>query len=300
MIRALIISTALVAVTPALAQSLPDWQHTSVNDFARVLTQEDTRALDEALIALHDQTGVEGTVVTLEDRASYGGGTLEDFATSLFNKWGVGDKDRNDGFMVLFLRDDREVRIELGRGYSRSADIRAQDVINRVMIPEFRDGDYSSGLRDGTQAVIDTIARPVAAGQPVAAPSRRNGEGWNWLPFGLFAGGAAAMIGHSRWRERRRNRCPKCGHQGVNTTVSPIRDAQSDGGWMTSNQTVTQVCPNCGWTDTRTAPMNTVTRWNSYGQPTQSWRRDDRPRSGGRSGGFGGGSSSGGGASGRW
>ena len=75
----------LAGLLPAAAQDLPQWESATVNDFAGLLTPEDATALDRALSDLRDDTGVEGTVVTLTDRARYGGADgLEPFATRLF------------------------------------------------------------------------------------------------------------------------------------------------------------------------------------------------------------------------
>src|SRR5690606_12426350 len=166
----------LAMLTPAGAQTLPDWQDPQINDFAGLLTPEDARALDEALTALRDQTGVEGTVVTLPDRARYGGTDgLEARTTRLFNHWCVGDATRyggaqrlqalptrlwhhggrgaatrSDGCMVLVLSEHREARLELGRGYEIGADILAQEIMRHTLRPGFRDGQMSRGIREGT------------------------------------------------------------------------------------------------------------------------------------------------------
>lgn len=263
----------LALALPAQAQDLPDWQYTSINDFAGVLTQDDTRVLDEALIALHDQTGVEGTVVTLTDRARYGGGDgLEPFATRLFNHWGVGDATRNDGFMLLMLQNDREIRIELGAGYPASAEQVAARIIDDVVLPDFRAGRMSEGIRDGTLAVIERIARPHAAGEVPQTGSRF----MDWLVGALFAG-AAGLIGFRVLRDRLGGlrRCPQCRGRGL-VEQSEIG---SDGA---PQQMIWTSCPSCGWRGSRLGP-----------------NRGERDRRGG-GGGFGGGRSSGGGASGRW
>ncbi|MDO5647226.1 YgcG family protein [Paracoccus sp. (in: a-proteobacteria)] len=280
MIRAAVIW--LMLALPVAAQDLPDWVHTSINDFAAVLTNDDTRVLDQALIALYRDTGVQGTVVTLPSRAEWGG-TLEQFATRLFNHWGVGDATRNDGFMVLVLPDDREARIELGAGYSRNADLVAERIMNRTMLPAFRDGNMSGGTRDGALQVIDLIARPVAAGHGVEPPRRGIGD---WGPMVLFWGVfafIASTIARGIWRDvqRRRQPCPNCQGRGLTEETAPIENA-TDAAGRPLRESVWRRCPTCGWTSPRTD-------------------RDTRPRSGGgRSGGFGGGQSSGGGASGRW
>lgn len=285
---------AMLLALPAGAQTgaLPDWQHTSINDFGGLLTDADTRTLDQALIALHAETGVEGTVVTLPDRAAHGGRDgLEPFATRLFNHWGVGDRQRNDGFMVLVLPQNREARIELGRGYPPSANRLADRIMAREMMPAFRDGDYSQGIRAGTLAVIDQIARPHAAGQPVKAP------GGGALPgFALFAAGAAAMFGLAGWQKRRRNRCPQCGHQGLEVADAPIREDAPDGGWRTAMADRVRRCPSCGWQETARVALPVITHYDRFGER----QRVEQARSSGGSSGFGGGSSSGGGASGRW
>lgn len=283
MIRAALIW--LLIALPAAAQDLPDWQHTSINDFAGLLTDADTQVLDQALIALHADTGVEGTVVTLTDRARYGGGSegLEGFATRLFNDWGVGDAQRNDGFMVLVLRDDREARIELGDGYSSAANRGAAAIIDQDMLPAFRAGNMSQGIRDGTLSVIEHIARPQAAGLGYDGPTTRKGP-LDWLlPIGVF--GFFGFVGFRILRDilarikQGRQPCPNCGGSGL---IRESEIVQPDNGTGAARQVIWTRCPNCNWTSPR-------------------HESDRAPRSSSRSsGGFGGGRSSGGGASGRW
>lgn len=274
----------LALALPMAAQTLPDWQHTSINDFAGILSEDDTRVLDQALIRLFHESDIEGTVVTLRNRASHSGTDgLEEFATRLFNHWGVGDATRNDGFMVLVLVEDREARIELGAGYPPTSDRMARDIMAQTMLPAFRAGNMSEGIRDGTLAVIDHIARPMAGAGASTAPKRDIG-GW-LIPlaaFGFFgfvtaniARGIIRRITHSR------RPCPQCGGRGLVEDIEPLT-ATDAAGKPVARQSVWTRCPRCGWRNhsTRDAPRS------------RSSRRDG--------GGFGGGRSSGGGASGRW
>ena len=283
----------LVLALPVAAQDLPDPMHTSVNDYAGVLNNDDIRAIDQALIALNEQTGVEGTVVTMTDRARYGGTDgLEAFATRLFNHWGVGSAERNDGFMLLLLVDDRETRIELGKGYPRGFDAIAAGIVT-TMLPAFREGDYSRGMRLGTSAVISRIAQPHAAGKPPELNPLRNPENWPKLPprpvkaaapppappepvaqppqtwfaylfpkvvigFFLFLGG---FIGLGALREKMGNgKCPSCGKRDLVTMETPVRDPQEDGGWRVSQMAVKRICQACGWSEEfRTAQPKIIT-----------------------------------------
>lgn len=295
----LALCATLWALAPAMAQDLPDWQSATVNDFAHLLTPQDAGAIDGALTALRAQTGVEGTVVTLPDRARYGGmDGLEPFATRLFNHWGIGDARRRDGFMLLVLEGDRETRIELGAGYPGDADILAQDIMRGVLLPAFRDGRMSQGIRDGTQAVIDGIALPHAQGSGIAPPNR------SWLsrvfPF-LFGGVWVLILGGMARQIWRRGRCPNCHKRGVQRATTPVMDPLPEGGHVISRESVTRRCPSCGWSETGATRLLPQTIW--YGPAGTVLRQERTPgyhASAGGGSGFGGGSSRGGGASGRW
>ncbi len=282
MIRAALIWLCLAL--PLAAQELPDWEHTSINDFARLLNEDDTRRLDQALIALHAETGVQGTVVTLASRAQYGGSDgLEPFATRLFNHWGIGDAERNDGFMLLVLRDDREVRIELGAGYPPWADQIAGRIIDSTLLPAFRADEMSRGIRAGTLSVIDDIARPHAKGTPPDSRNPRRDLIDILLPIGVFGffGFIGFRILRSIWERIRfgRRPCPNCGNSGLVKETEVIRQGTEHG---RASEVMWTRCPTCSWTSPRSEP-----------RPVK--RRRSR-----RSSGFGGGRSSGGGASGRW
>ena len=285
----------LAGLLPAAAQDLPQWESATVNDFAGLLTPEDATALDRALSDLRDDTGVEGTVVTLTDRARYGGADgLEPFATRLFNHWGVGDAQRNNGFMLLVLTADREARIELGRGYQNDADIIAQDITRRTLLPAFRDGRMSQGIRDGTQDIIKHIVLPTTRGEAVQRPDEPLTP--KIIGFGIWAA-IMALIGRHVWR---RNRCPQCHRRDFTTSRSPHREELPEGGYRVSSDDVTRTCRHCGWSGTRQRPNRNSIWYGADGTRIRSERNSRCGPGGGGSSGFGGGSSRGGGASGRW
>ncbi|MDO5642282.1 MAG: TPM domain-containing protein [Paracoccus sp. (in: a-proteobacteria)] len=297
-------------VSQAQAQpgaSLPDYQQKTVNDFANLLSPEDAGIIDQALAALDRDNGIEGTVVTLADAADHGGSAgLERFATQLFNHWGVGDRSRNDGFMILILRDDRAARIELGAGYPASYHRIASQIMDREMLPEFRAGDYSAGLRKGTLAVIERIALPHASGaEPPAERPRRNRDLLAALFFGLFALLAAFPIGIFALIRWQNNRCGQCRNRELIDISEPIRDPTRNGGWDISRMSVKRLCQKCGWTQQLTQALNYTDHFDEDGRFLRRTRHYSSSSglgssSGGSSSRFGGGSSSGGGASGRW
>ncbi len=158
------LATAL-GTNPALAQATagyPQRLDPTINDYGGILLPADKARLRESLEQLRATTGIEAVVVTVPSTAMYGTGdrSFEVFATSLFNTWGLGDAQRDDGVLVLFSEGDRAVRIELGRGYSRAYDARMQTVIDEYMLPRFRESEHSAGLYNGTQAMIRQLTGP--------------------------------------------------------------------------------------------------------------------------------------------
>jgi len=268
---------ALFLLLPTLlwAQSYPDYESTTVNDFAGLLTPEAEARLDTQLSDLRKETGVEMTVVTLSRQAVFAPDqTLEQFATGLFNHWGVGNAQSNDGVMVLVLHSDRAMRIELGDAYDRDWDRAAARVIDRAFLPAFREDRYQDGIEAGVSDTIRTIVMPFQDGS--AAPSGSSIGDWVVKAlFGVFGAGFLAVIFKDKFVKLKR--CPSCGTRGLSRSRKVLRSASKT---STGDGEMTTRCANCTYLDVR---PYTISRISS---------------SSGSS--FGGGSSGGGGASGRW
>lgn len=283
-ILALLFALTLPALglAQAGAVSYPVYENTYVNDYANAIEDGAEGRITTALRTLREETGIEATVLTLYTRWGSGSGTLEEFATALFNNWGIGDAQRNDGILVLVVTEDREMRIELGTGYGHSFDREAQDIIDRVFIPAFKQGDFSTGIEDGTGAVIERIARVQAAGE--APPARDVNAGTGALLAWIVGMATIAVFGATLFGRRisdRFRKCPQCGERGMHTERNILQSATRAATGL-GERTVT--CPHCGYSAT-----------NQYTIP-----RISRASSSSSGGSFGGGSSSGGGASGRW
>ena len=270
---------------PALAAPYPGYSDLYLNDLAHVLTEDDAAALRDDLIKLRTDAGVEMTVLTIPSRSAYdSSSSLEVFATGLFNHWGVGQASRNDGILVLVVTDDREMRVELGKGYDQGYDVIAQDIVTRWFLPELRNGNYGAAIRAGSGQIIDRIARRHAEGLPAELPSASSRSLIDrlmpWLIGAVFAGVIGTSVFGRRigdWSYRFR-RCPTCGQRGLHRShVGPVDPTLSPTGRILTE------CRRCNWRDER--PWNRTV--------------SSRPGRGG-GGSFGGGRSSGGGASGRW
>lgn len=270
----------LCLATMGAAQTLPDPVRDTVTDHADLLTDTEEADLHDRLRALNAELGVQMAVVTLPSQAAYApDAALEKFATDLFNGWGIGDANRNNGILVLILRDDRAIRIELGAAYGRDWDRVAANVINRSFLPAFEAEDYTTGIVTGVEDITESIARPFSTGAD--APVLDNSI-MNWMAIIAFVG-AALVVMRRRFANMamRFERCPNCGARALSRAVQTNRKATAskDG----EGERIT-TCSQCAYRDS--------TRFRIAA-------RDTRHSTSGR-GGFGGGRSGGGGASGRW
>lgn len=150
-----LLTALLISISPVASQTYPEYSEVYVNDFAELLSEEEADAIRADLKSLRDDQGIEFTVVTIPLMSDYGHvGAIEPFATGLFNHWGVGDASRNDGVMMLVSRFDREMRIEVGSGYGTSKNDPMKRIIDKVIIPEFKNDRYALGITKGVDAVI--------------------------------------------------------------------------------------------------------------------------------------------------
>ncbi len=279
----LILIALLIWPVFAQAQSWPVHENTYVNDYANVIDDEAEVRITRTLQALREETGVEATVLTIFTRSGYEiAGSLEEFSTGLFNNWGIGNPDKNDGILILVVSEDREMRIELGSGYPSEFNREAQDIIDFNILPAFKDDRMSDGIEEGTDVALTHIARAFAAGD--APPTRSNGGNGGGLIGAIMgiivAAGFALVFG--RKIKNRFKRCPQCGKREIHQKreVLELATTKDEG----AGETVT-TCSNCDYRDSRSYIIPMVTPFSSNSS------------SGGS---FGGGGSSGGGASGRW
>ncbi|AMR27477.1 hypothetical protein A0257_10480 [Hymenobacter psoromatis] len=149
---------------PVLAQSnsaLParPVPFTFVTDQGSLLSAGDAKKLDGGLRAYAEKTGTQVVVVTVP---SLGGRSAADYARALGTAWGVGQRDKNNGVVVLLSAQDHKVSIQPGAGL---ASVITPAVTSRVigeMTPEFKQGNYFAGLRTGLNRLMVT-ANPGSA-----------------------------------------------------------------------------------------------------------------------------------------
>ena len=273
------LAVALTFATAVAAQDLPAPLSDTLSDFADVLDATEEGRITRLLADTRAATGVQVVVVTLPGIAGQGGAgqTIETYGKALFNAWGVGGADRNDGILLLIDTEGREAR-----------------VLSTAVLPALREGQLATGIEAGIASARDRLIAPFLAGQPVSLTDGFPAEDRSSPLAGLLGIGVVAAIGgYAIWHRRRTKvTCPNCGAATLERNREIIEQpTRSEAGTVLQHLT----CSACGFTDRKSFPVT----WNS-GEARRD-REAARKRDGGsEGGGFGGGRSSGGGATGKW
>ncbi len=291
----------LTCWSPVLAETPPLPTDGHVLDLAEVLDATTEARIERLLVDTEASTGVVIEVVTMTAIAEHGGKDqrLDAYAKALFNAWGVGSVERNDGILMLVATETGDVRIALGAGYDAVYDGRAARVLSTAVLPEFREGRIASGIEAGIISTRQKLIAPFLGGRPVTVA-----EGFETTDSSdslIFGGIAAAIggVGFLGWRSRRQRKlCPSCGALTLTRRHEVIEPSSSQSSGTGLEHLL---CSSCGFTDRRSYTVG-QSRGNGDDSGMRSGSRGSSgsggsSRSGGRSSG---GRSSGGGASGKW
>lgn len=158
----LFMATAQALTFPALSGR--------VVDDAQMLDPATRQQLTQTLEAHEKATGEQVVVVTVPGLQ---GTAIEDYGYQLGRAWGIGQKDKNNGALLIVARDDRKLRIEVGYGLEdRLTDAQSSVILNQVITPAFKNGQFSQGISDGVAAILQ-----VLGGDPLAEPAYASGQG---------------------------------------------------------------------------------------------------------------------------
>jgi uncharacterized protein len=118
--------------------------------------------------------------------------TIEQYAIRVAEAWKIGRKKIDDGALLVVAKDDRKLRIEVGYGLEGAlTDVTSKRIIDEIITPKFRNGDFSGGISDGVEKIVGVID-----GEPLPAPRRQEREEPNSFlmsflnplnPFSIFA-----------------------------------------------------------------------------------------------------------------
>ena len=162
-----------------------------VVDEAGLLSAPDRAALTASLAGLEATTTDQLVVVTLK---SLQGTSIADYGYQLGRNWGIGQKDKDSGVLLIVAPNERQVRIEVGYGLEGTlTDAATKIIIETSILPDFKTGDFSGGIKNGTAQIIQILEGEAAAAPQGAVPDisavmggpSSNGPTWPIIVFGV-------------------------------------------------------------------------------------------------------------------
>lgn len=186
-LRLVLCSVPFLFIAPAVASATgydipppPAEGSAWILDLAGVIDDADRAEIEATQQKVNADYGAPIVVVTVTRLSDYGAtpGELETFARSWFDTWAIGSADQNTGMLMLVSLEDRKARIELGADWGHDWDGHAARIMSGDMIPQFKAGDYSEGIKSGVVSLAsmaemgpDATPPAVTMSNPVSSPS---------------------------------------------------------------------------------------------------------------------------------
>lgn len=176
-------------------------------EFPAFLSGEEAALMEEKLISIAESTSNQVAIVIVDD---FGGSDVNDFGTRLFNKWGIGKDNKDNGVLILVKPTEsdggRETFIITGYGVeSVLPDITCKEIVENEILPQFKAGSYYKGLADGVDAISKFVSGEYNE-KDYSARKRGGNIPWKYVIIAIvlliilsriFRGGGGYGIGRS-------------------------------------------------------------------------------------------------------
>ena len=159
----LVFTCALLFLPPSVRGQDVPYLEGRVNDYAGILSSQTISGLNAVLKSFEDSTSNQIAVLTIN---TLDGGSLEDFSVKVAQTWKLGQKGKDNGVLLLVVKDDRKIRIEVGYGLEGTlTDALCSVITQREILPKFKRGDYDGGVSAGIMSMIAAIGGTFTAEQ---------------------------------------------------------------------------------------------------------------------------------------
>ncbi len=159
---------ALFVSHPAFSASsftIPDL-NAPVMDFAGIVEDSSEAELNQYISKVYQNTGVQIAVLTMK---SLGGLSIEEVSIQVAEKWGLGQKGKDNGVLLLIAYEDHELRIEVGYGLEGLlTDAKSSRIIRNYITPQFKAGNYTQGIVNGVLKITEIATDGADIDSPLA------------------------------------------------------------------------------------------------------------------------------------
>ena len=148
----LLFSCLILCGLLAFAQDLPPKSNTLVTDFTNTLSASEKQQLEQKLVNYSDSTSTQIAIVLMKSTGDY---DINDYGQRLGRAWGIGQKGKNNGVLIIAAMGDRKVAIQTGLGAEGALpDIITHQIIQNDIKPNFKQSQYYTGLDAATTDII--------------------------------------------------------------------------------------------------------------------------------------------------
>jgi len=169
-----------------------------VTDRANLLSSSTVLRLDQALADFERSDSTQIVVLTIP---SLDGEVLEEYSLRVAEEWGIGQKGKDNGALLLISKADRKIRIEVGYGLEgRLTDLLAGRIIDNEITPRFKQGDFDGGVVAGVTSMMEAVRGEYQGTGRTATRHKRSP--WGTLLLLLFLGPGMMFLRSPRGRRR--------------------------------------------------------------------------------------------------
>jgi uncharacterized protein len=199
-------------------------------DEADLLSGQDNAEIVQQLEALEAASTDQLAVVTLKNLQGY---AIEDYGYQLGRKWGIGQKGKDNGVLLIVAPNERKVRIEVGRGLEPvMTDAMSKLIIENAILPAFRRGDYPGGIRAGVRDIKDVLLGDAEAVKERARTAQRSfGPDTLQIMLFLFWAGLVVYIMWAAYRSSLATQNATGGSRRGGPVIVPGDSGSWGGGW---------------------------------------------------------------------
>ncbi len=169
-IRVVLLAALAASALVATASAAPNYPKLTgrVTDQAGLLSASDKADIESELAAIEQTSTDQIAIVTVNSLDGY---SIEDYGIGLARQWGIGQKGKDNGILLIVAPNDHKVRIEVGRRLEPfMTDTMSALIIHNAILPKFRRGDYAGGIKDGVRDI-----KTVLLGDPEEVKRRAAG-----------------------------------------------------------------------------------------------------------------------------
>jgi uncharacterized protein len=150
--KILLLFVLLGCVAAAFSQNFPPKPNTLVTDYTGTLSATDQQQLESKLVAYDDTSSTQIAIVLIKSVGDY---DIKEYAAELGRTWGIGQKGKNNGLIILAAISDHKIAIQVGYGLEGAVpDVITHQIIQQDVLPHFRQNDYYGGLDLATTDLI--------------------------------------------------------------------------------------------------------------------------------------------------